>query len=107
MQRLNMIWVRHYGACERRGLGRRPVEWGREGWLQLEESPDEPTPVILLDFSTVGVGLVLFVHDHIHPGQWRFDHPGPWCWMQSSVCALLLAEVRSASLAAAAGRSPF
>lgn len=69
MQGLKMLWLRRPGALERRRAGRWPFEWAMEGWLRLDGDPGELIPVILVDFSTDGVGVVLFAHHDLHPGQ--------------------------------------
>jgi hypothetical protein len=59
-----------YGEITDRRKGLRwRYDWHQEGWLQVHDTPESTIPVILVDFSAGGVGVVLHGSHNVHPGQ--------------------------------------
>jgi hypothetical protein len=45
------------------------MDWPVEGWLQIDAGPAEPVEVILVDFSSLGLAVVLSAAHPLRPGQ--------------------------------------
>ncbi len=60
----------HYRVSRnQRSSDRWHVDWPQEGFLQLDDDPDQAIQITLVDFSCGGLGVVLSASHALRPGQ--------------------------------------
>lgn len=64
---LSLLWHRFGATLGTRDAGM--LLWPLDGWLHLDGEPQQPFPVILVQFSPDGVGVVLGMEHPVPPGQ--------------------------------------